>query len=205
MLSLIVNTAMAHQVWLERDAQGAVRAYIGEAEIGPDSGDLVARLAPGTRVFTNDPATTGKIEVKEDHLAVTSVGSGDVRLINHGVFKPWETSDGEWKTAILNAREGRADTSEKLDFEFVPLAAGSSVFALQFKNELLGEHEVTVINPERWTKIFKTNAEGQVEIPFEDTGRYIISATYTADETMKVADKPITGVDYTTTLSFYNP
>ncbi len=198
----LASTAGAHQIWLERGAGEVVRVYLGEAEIAPDRGEHVAGLAATTQVFTTDRTQASRLEAKDDHVEARVTGAGDVRLINDQAFKPWKTEEGLMKAAVFTAREGRTETRAMLDYEFVPASADGNVFTLQFKGQPLAGKEVTVIDPEKWTKRLVTDANGRVDVPLKGIGRYILFADHSVDESRKVAGQAVAQVGYTTTLSF---
>lgn len=203
-LSSIAGTASAHQLWLERATGGTVRVYFGEAEVGPDRGEEVAKLATTTQVFTTDRTRHSKLTAREDHLDAGVVEAGDVRLINQG-WEPWKTDEGKLKTVVFTAREGRKETRSMLEYELVPVASNGNAFTLTFKGQPLADKEVTVINPEKWTKSLKTNAQGRIEVPLKGSGRYILMADHDVAEARKVGNQTVAEVAYATTLSFVHP
>jgi hypothetical protein len=132
-LFLMASSANAHQVWLERDADGLVLVYLGEPGV-PDTGDKLDNLE-GADVFTNDREKLSVLSQENDHWQGV-VGPGDVRLHTDKVWKPWSISGNSnwwnfWKEepeklqgAILLARAGRTETKAKLTYELVPVTAG---------------------------------------------------------------------------------
>lgn len=212
-LSAAAIGAQAHQLWLERDASGPVRVYVGDADSAHDSGEEVAKLAATTQVFTTDRAQPAKLVVKPDHLeaAVAETGAtgatggtGDVRLVNDQVWKPWKTKEGHTKAAVFNARAGRTDTHAVLDYELVPVKAGGNTFTLFFRGQPVADKAVTVINPEKWSKHFKTDKAGRIDVPVKEKGRYILVSAHDADPVgeLEIAGQKVQKLGYTATLSF---
>lgn len=200
-------SASAHQLWLERDATGPVRVYVGDADAEHDRGEEVAKLAATTQVFTSDRAQTAKLTVKEDHLEAAVTTAGDVRLVNDQVWKPWKTKDGAFQAAVFNARAGRTDTSAVLDYELVPAAPNSNTFTVLFKGQPLTGKAVTVITPDKWSKGFKTDAAGRIDVPVQGKGRYVLISAHTVDAVgdVVIAGQKVHKLGYTATLSFVAP
>ena len=202
LLSSFFAAASAHQVWLERDGDGPARVYVGDADSQPDRGDEVAKLKNTTHVFTGDPKQRTALTVKDDHLDAAVKGAGDVRLINDQVWEPWKNRDGKYEAAIFNARAGRSETKAMLDFELVPVAANSNVFTLTFKGKPVADKNVTVVNPEKWSKHFKTDKAGRIDVPVEAKGRYILISQHQVAADTELAGKKVEKLSYTATLSF---
>ena len=177
-LSSLAFIAQAHQVWLERDATGPARVYVGDADDAPDTGAEVAELAVTTAVFTTDRKTPAALKVQPDHLQAAVAGKGDVRLFNDQVWKPWTNKDGSMQGAIFSARAGRTETRAVNDYELVPVAAGSNTFTATFKGQPLAGKAVTVVSPQKWTKAFKTDAAGKLTVPAKEKGRYILISSH---------------------------
>ena len=202
--STLTLSATAHQLWLERDATGPVRVYVGDADSEHDKGAEVARLAATTQVFTTDRAQTAKLAVKEEFLEADVAAPGDVRLFNDQVWKPWKAKDGNFQAAVFNARAGRTETRAVLDYELVPVAAGGNTFTLVFKGQPLANKSVTVITPDKWTKGFKTDAAGRIDVPVSGKGRYVLVSSHEVPATgdVVIAGQKVAKLGYTTTLTF---
>lgn len=200
-------SAQAHQLWVERDASGPVRVYVGDADAEHDRGEEVAKLAATTQVFTTDRAQTARLSVKDDHLEAAVAAPGDVRLFNDQVWKPWKNKDGQFQAAVFNARAGRAETRAVLDYELVPVAPHSNTFTLVFKGQPLAGKSVTVITPGKWSKGFKTDAAGRFDVPVKDKGRYVLVSAHEAEAVgnVEIAGQKVNKLGYTATLTFVAP
>lgn len=201
-LSSFALAASAHQVWIERDATGPAKVYVGDIDGERDHGDEVAKLAATTQVFTKDAKQLAKLSVKPDHLEAAVTDASDVRLINDQVWKPWKNKDGQLQAAIFNSRAGRSETKAALDFELVPLKANGNVFTLLFKGQPVADKKVTVINPEKWVKGFTTGKDGRIEIPVKEKGRFILMSNHDVKGDYEIAGEKVQQLSYTTTLSF---
>lgn len=201
-LSSLAFMAQAHQVWLERDASGPVRVYVGDADSVPDSGDEVAELAPTTVVFNGDRKNAAPLAVKPDHLVATVSGKGDTRLFNDQVWKPWTNKDGTTQGAVFSARAGRTETRAGNDYELVPVAADSNTFTAAFKGKSLADKPVTVVSPQKWTKTFKTDAAGKFTVPAKQKGLYILISSHDVEGEQQVAGQKVQKATFHTTLSY---
>lgn len=204
LLSSFAVAASAHQVWVERDASGPAKVYVGDVDGERDHGEDVAKLAATTQVFGKDSKQPAKLSTKNEYLEAAVSGSGDVRLIADQVWKPWKNKDGQMQAAVFNSRAGRTETAGVLDFELVPVKANGDVFTLTFKGEPLADKKVSVINPEKWVKGFTTDKEGRVKIPLQGKGRYVLMSNHEQKGDLEVAGDKVQKISYTTTLSFIN-
>ncbi|PZU59637.1 MAG: nickel uptake transporter family protein [Sphingobium sp.] len=202
--TLLVGTqaASAHEVWVERDAQGPARVYLGEpAEAVPEGGDPEFHRLQKPVVFLDDPAKAVSLVRRTNHLEADAPGKGDVRVRDDAVFDPWkegETTQG----AIFYARAGRSETRNVLDLELVPVSANADTMTLMFKGKPLADTAVTVISPDRWQKSFKTDAAGVVTVPSLGAGRYILGASHKEAAPGTVAGKPVAAIVHISTLTF---
>lgn len=201
-LATLAAAAQAHQLWFERDADGAARIRVGDVDDAHDSGDEVRQLAGTTLVFHEDPRAKLDVRPQHDHLRVEAAGTRDIRLVNEQVWKPWKTKTGSFKAAVFTAREGRSEAKGALDWEFVPLAPGSNEFTLMFKGQALAGKTVTVVDAGKWSRRLKTGPDGRVVVPARGNGRLVLIAAHTAAETRQLGDTTVTEIDYVTTLSF---
>jgi len=190
--------AQAHEVWVERDAGGPARIYLGEpGEVLPEGGDpefhhlKAPRLVPASDAAQRRDA--GFIEV--------AVPDGDVRLIDDNVFEPWE-ADGKKEAVIYYARAGRAETRSLLPLEIAPVEAGGQQFVLLRGGKPVAASGLTVITPEKWSKTFTTDAEGRLAVPVREKGRYILTAAMKEEGDLKAGSQPVGVIHHITTTTF---
>ncbi|GGK10483.1 nickel uptake transporter family protein [Pseudomonas matsuisoli] len=204
-LSAFAMVANAHELWVEKDASGVARVYLGEPEDGPDKGDPVKNMAAGAKVFNDDMSKTVPVTVREDHLEAKPAGAGDVRVVNHAVWKPWKNDDGTFTAALMHARYGREETKAAMDLELVPTAASSDTFTLTFKGKPLANQDVVLFGPDKDAepKELETDASGHVEVPAEGKGRFILAATHNdAANGAEIGGQKVDKFYYGTTTTF---
>lgn len=200
---LLASPAAAHEVWLERDGAGPARVYLGEpAEPVPPGGDPEFAKLKTPVVFTASQDKPAALTRKTDHLEAAVSGPGDVRLVDSSVFAPWKGSKGALEGAMFHARAGRSETRTALDLEIAPLAPNGDAFVVAYKGKPLADASVTLINPERWSKSFKTDAAGKVTVPTTWDGRYLLAINHTADEPGQVQGQDVTKIHHVSTLTF---
>lgn len=163
----------AHEVWIERDASGPARIYLGEpADALPVGGDPEFDHLKAPKLM---PASKAALTRKAGYLEVT-VPAGDVRAHDDTVFTPWG-EDAKKEGVAYYARAGRSEPSALMPMEIVPVAAGSDRFAVIRDGKPVKDTPVTVISPDKWSKSVKTDAQGHVAVPIREKGRYLISAS----------------------------
>ncbi|TGX54169.1 DUF4198 domain-containing protein [Sphingomonas gei] len=167
------GAAHAHEVWIERDANGPARIYLGEpGDALPEGGDPEFAKLQAPKLVANAGAAlvrkTGYIEV--------AAPAGDVRAWDDNVFAPWD-AEGKKEGVVYYARAGRSDPRAVLPFEIVPAAAGASRFVVVRDGKPVAGAKVVVITPDKWSKTMVADGGGALEIPVREKGRYILSAT----------------------------
>jgi len=173
-LVLAAPAVQAHEVWIERDGTGPARIYLGEpGEALPDGGDPEFHHLKTPKLL---PAGKATMVRKAGYLEVT-VPAGDVRAQDDTVFAPWGPDDKKEGVAYF-ARAGRSDAKAAMPFEIAPVSAGSDRFVVVRDGRPAADIEVTVISPEKWTKIARTDAQGTVTVPLREKGRYILVANH---------------------------
>lgn len=168
----VANVAQAHEVWIERGADGKAQIWLGEPERPmPVGGDpaFSSLKAPKLVPASDAPQMRGAGYIEVD------VPVGDVRAWDDDVFKPW-TEDGKTAGVAYYARSGRAETRALMPFEIAPVTAGGTRFTVTRDGNPIAEMEVTIVSPERWMLVQKTNAQGQFDVPLREAGRYILKA-----------------------------
>lgn len=196
----VPSIAQAHEIWVERDAMGSARIYLGEpAEVQPAGGDpefeklKAPKLVPASQAA--QVRKTGYIEV--------AAAPGDVRVTDDSVFEPWG-QEGQKQGVIYYARAGRSETKTALPLEIAPTAAKGDRFVLLRDGKPVPASKILVISPDKWTKSFTTDAQGQVALPIRDKGRYILSATQEEKGDLALRGAKVALIYHMTTLSFVN-
>ncbi|MFN3520689.1 MAG: hypothetical protein ACK4YQ_00460 [Phenylobacterium sp.] len=202
---VLAGPAAAHEVWVERDGAGPARVYLGEPmEVPPANGDPEFPKLKAPVVFTADAAKPAPLTRRANHIEAAVAGEGDVRLRDPAVFEPW--GEGEAREgAIYYARAGRSETRTALDLEIAPVEPGGDVFKVVYKGAPVADAAVTLINPDRWSKTFRTDASGRFTAPTSWSGRYILGVTHEAAEPATLAGVPVAKVYHISTLTFVKP
>lgn len=171
------GTAQAHEVWIERGADGKAQIWLGEPERPLHPGGDPA--FPNLKAPKLVPASAAPLTRRSGYIEV-DLPPGDVRAWDDNVFKPW-TEDGKSAGGAYYARSGRTDTRALMPFEIVPVTADGNRFTVLKDGKPLAQTEVTIVSPQRWMLVQKTDANGQFEAPVREAGRYILKAE-TKDE-----------------------
>lgn len=195
------SIAQAHEVWIERGANGAAQIWLGEPELPiPAGGDPAfpslkapKLLGGATAAQTRGP---GYIEV--------ALPAGDVRAWDDDVFKPWD-EDGKKAGVIYYARSGRSEAKAVMPLELAPVSANGDRFALTRDGKPVAETEVTLVSPGRWMLALKTDANGQVALPaLPEKGRHILKASVKEEGDFTLPAGKVAILHRTTTTSFVN-
>lgn len=197
----VAGAAQAHEVWIERGANGKAQIWLGEPERplhqggDPAFASLKApRLVPASSAAqTRGP---GYIEV--------DVPAGDVRAWDDNVFKPW-TEDGKAAGVVYYARAGRAETRSAMPFEIVPATANGTKFTVLRDGKPVADKEVTIVSPQRWMLVQKTDANGQFDAPVRESGRYILKAEAKDEGDFTTGAGKVALLTHVTTTSFVHP
>ncbi len=194
----VAPSAQAHEVWVERDTSGPARIYLGEpAEAMPEGGDpefaklKAPRLVPAAHA--PQIRNVGYIEV--------AVPAGDVRLIDDSVFDPWG-EEGKKEGVIYYARAGRSETRAALPMEIVPVSPNADSFVLLRDGKPLPAAKLTVISPDKWSKVMATDAQGRVAVPLKEKGRYILSASHEQKGDLSLGKAKVATIYHISTLTF---
>lgn len=193
------GNAAAHEVWIERGADGAARIWLGEPERPiPAGGDpafpslKAPKLVPASAAAqTRGP---GYIEV--------ALPPGDVRAWDDDVFKPWD-EDGRKAGVIYYARSGRSEAKAAMPFELAPVAADGDRFVLVRDGKPVAKAEVTLVSPGRWTLALETDESGEVALPaLPEKGRYILKASVKEEGAFALPAGEVAVLHRVTTTSF---
>ena len=193
-LAALSSVAHADYVWLERDANGAPHAYVGE--LAADKQPPASVTAP--RAYLAD----GKdlpVSAVEQALVVDTSAIGDVRLVTSRV--------GE--KGVLNyyqARYGRSETKAVNDLELVPTEPGGNTFRLMYKGRPVAASQVNVDTSEGWRRVLTPAKDGTVSFTPAFPGLYVLEVTARVDNGSVTLDgQRYTDVRHTATLSFEVP
>jgi uncharacterized GH25 family protein len=195
---LIAAPVAAHEVWMERDGQGAARIYLGEpAEPTPAAGDPEWHHLQKPQLV----GSAGALTRRANHIEAAIAGAGDVRVRDDAVFEPWQSGAAK-QGAIFYARAGRTETNHQLDLELVPVTANGDKFTLFFRGKPLASAKLSIITPDRWQKHFTTDAAGRIDVPQLGAGRYLVSASHTEEAPAKLGGQDVASVMHISTLTF---
>lgn len=172
LFAVIPAAAQAHEVWIEQDGTGTARIYLGEpGEVLPAGGDPEFANLKTPKLLS----APGAAQVRKAGYLEVAVPNGDVRAWDDAVFKPWGP-EGKQEGVVYYARAGRSEAKAALPFELVPAAPGSDRFLLIRDGKPVADTNVTAVSPDKWSKVFKTDADGAVTVPALGKGRYLLSA-----------------------------
>ncbi|MEG3179334.1 DUF4198 domain-containing protein [Sphingomonas sp. LT1P40] len=198
----VVSAAQAHEVWIERGANGKAQIWLGEPEKPiPAAGDPAFPMLKAPKLV---PASTAAQTRGPGYIEV-ALPPGDVRAWDDNIFKPW-TEDGKAAGGAYYARSGRAETKALMPLEIVPVAANGNTFTLirEGKPAAAGI-PVTVVSPERWMMALETDANGQFTVTTRESGRYIIKAEVKDEGDFATPGGKVAILTRLTTTSFVAP
>jgi uncharacterized GH25 family protein len=199
--TMVAIPAVAHEVWVERDASGPARIYLGEpAEVVPEAGDPEFHHLQKPQIVQSGNKPIAFLR-RANHIEAAVPGNGDVRVRDDSVFAPWKSGE-KMQGAIFYARAGRSEAAGNLDLELVPVAANADRFTLLFRGKPVPDAKLTVITPDHWQKAIVTDANGGADIPALGTGRYIVGASHTEDGPAKLGGQDVGSIMHISTLTF---
>lgn len=201
LLMALSGSAQAHEIWIEREAGGSARIYLGEpAQPVPANGDPEFSKLQSPRVlFASNPPLlrrNGYIEV--------ALPPGDVRVQDDNVFAPWG-KEGERQSVVYYARSGRQEPATALPLEFAPDAPGSNRLLLIRGGKPLAGVEISLIDPTRAEIKLTTDSDGAVTVPENARGRYLLSVSIKDQGRFQTAHGPVSVLYHISTLSFFVP
>lgn len=197
------STALAHQLWLERDGETA-RLYFGEPveNVRERTGGLLDRIT-NPRIFVANPSTGLPVTRGENFIAATlPAGSGDVRMIEDSLAPFGRAGAPDRLRAVMLAREGRSETRAVMDLELVPVTANGNEFTLMLRGQPLPRAEVTLVAPPRWERKLRTDAQGRITFETPWAGRYVAEAIHTEERPGGTGDGAYARLRHVSTLSF---
>lgn len=197
----LASAAHGHEVWIERDGTGPARIYLGEpAQPLPPAGDPEFGNLKSPKLL---PASTAPQVRKAGYIEVAAA-AGDVRAWDDNVFTPWGAA-GKQEAIVYYARAGRSETRAMMPLEITPSAANGDRFVVVRDGKPVANLAVTVISPDKWSKILLTDSAGAVVVPVRQTGRYLLSATQKDEGAAVIGSAPVAIVHRTATTTFMMP
>lgn len=202
-LAHVYTSVQAHEIWIERDGNGPVRVYFGEPaqELLDHGQDEIKRIV-SPKIFTAH-ASAGKLQSTDsDHLLAPLQGQGDVWLFDDKVFEPWQGESGQYEAVSYYARAGRESTTARLDLELVPTRPGGDELVVLYRQQPLADAEVSVIDPQKWQKTLKSDAQGKVKLPVLHHGRNIVVVSHKEPVQRQIGGKEVALIHHISTLTF---
>ncbi|KQN94380.1 nickel uptake transporter family protein [Sphingomonas sp. Leaf231] len=200
-LAMLPSVAGAHEIWIERDAAGPARIYLGEpGEAPPPGGDPEFAKLQKPRLLGTATAPL----VRRAGFLEAAVPAGDVRLWDDTVFAPWGPTEKR-EGVVYYARAGREQPVAALPFELVPVAPNASRFILTRDRKPVANTAVTLFAPDRAKTELRTDAAGMVAAPTARPGRYLLVAAARDDGPATLPGGPVHVVHHITTTSFVAP
>ncbi|MBN2644295.1 MAG: hypothetical protein JXR59_02335 [Desulfuromonadaceae bacterium] len=184
LVTMASSPVYAHNLWLERDGNGPIRVYFGHYDTGmlEQTGERLDIIKAET-LFPADILVSQ--ERRADHIELAVSKSGDVAL--EEAMKPRKTRIGqEIVRMVFMARCGRSETVALLSLDLVPQAPESNSFTLLLEGKPLPMTEITVYDPARQGRSYRTDAAGRVAIESTASGRYLLLASSILDRSGEV-------------------
>ena len=198
LVTSLSSMAQAHEVWVERDGAGPARIYLGEpADALPPGGDPEFEKLKSPRIV---PASNAAQLRKAGYIEV-AVPAGDVRVIDDTVFAPWG-EEGKKEGVVYYARAGRAQAKAALPWEIVPTAANADSVVLMHDGKPVPAAKLTVISPDKWSKIVTTDAQGRVALPVKGKGRYIVTTSQEETGDLTLGGAKVAKIYHIATVTF---
>ncbi len=197
----VAGAAQAHEVWIERGANGKAQIWLGEAEKPlPQGGDPAFPMLKAPKLM---PASTAAQTRGPGYIEV-ALPPGDVRAWDDNIFKPW-TEDGKAAGGVYYARSGRTETKALMPLEIVPVTADGLQFVLMRDGKPAAGVPVTVVSPERWMMALETDANGQFTVTTREAGRYVIKGEVKDEGDFTTPGGKVAILTRLTTTSFVQP
>lgn len=204
LIAVLISSASAHYIWLERADETSARAYYGywHRGIHEKTGDKLDDIK-ATGILPADIA--GASYRRDDHIEITTKAPGDVGLVEETGLRRARIGT-EVTRAVALARAGRSQANSLVDLDLVPMVPDGNRFALQFQGSPLADTEITVYDPDRQEQKLTTNALGQVQILTPKAGQYLVRASHTHEQPGETAEgEHYDRTRYGLTLTFSNP
>lgn len=182
-LLFAAGAALAHAVWIERDAKG-VSLYYGEYD------EAKRESSPGRlddigmpRVFVSDSAASGQKGAHGWRYAAAARGAELRAEVLESPVRDWRKQGIGIVKPLFYARYAGAADAQKpaAELDLVPTGKAAE-FQLFLKGQPLPGIKVVVVAPNGWTREVKSDAEGRIEAEMPWRGVYVLEATHVVPE-----------------------
>lgn len=198
------GAAHSHAIWIERDGDGAARAYFGEFAEGvrEKTGASLDKIATPL-AWQGEGKRALALLRKADHIEIAASGAGDVLLSEAGFAPRDDKQHGGYMKAIFYAKAGRAELRPQLDLDLVPATASGKVFVLTLRGKSVPKAPLTLVGPLGWEKPLRSDEWGQVSLPaLPWKGRYLIEVAHTEEAPGEAAGQKYQRLRHVLTASF---
>lgn len=189
-LAAVSFSAQAEYIWLERDATGVARGYVGEL----DSGKQAPTGVIGPRAYLADGKEV-PLSIVGDAFAVDVRADADVRMTANRVAD-------KGALIIYQARYGRNETKAVNDLELVPTEPNGNTFRLFWKGTVVAASQVNVTTSAGWHRVLKPAKDGSVTLPTSFPGLYLMEVAARINGSATVDGKKYEDVRHIATLTF---
>lgn len=84
----------------------------------------------------------------------------------------------------------------------MPTAANADSVLLIHEGKPVPAAKLTVISPDKWSKIVTTDAQGRAALPLKDKGRYIVTTSQEETGDLTLGSAKVAKIYHITTLTF---
>ena len=177
---LLSLNASAHMLWLTPAENNQTLAYYGEFSAGElDNQTGALKTFNTAKAQQGDKEYSAKVET--DHLIYATTGEQDVRVSQDMLYD-------EMLNNFL-VKTGRQNSNATMEMEIVPVATNAKQFTVIYDGKPLSGQEVVVFAPNRWSKTYYNNDQGQFSVETPWTGLYVIEVGKAVEEGGKYQDK----------------
>lgn len=177
LLLFISSVASAHSVWLEKDGNNSANIYFGYWH--KDLREKAEKLKrfESAKVFLLDEKKAVPLTLGENYLQASINTEGDVRMSQSLPAKERKRT-GKFSKTYIYAKAGREETTSVMNFEMVPVTAGSNQFVVLFNGKPLEKAKITIFGPPKWQQNLRSDEDGKVTINTPWAGTYLIKARH---------------------------
>jgi hypothetical protein len=181
-LLFAAGSALAHAVWMERDAKG-VNLYYGEYD------EAKRESSPGRlddigvpHVFVNGSAASGQKGANGWRYAAANGTEVRAEALESPV-RDWRKQGIGIVKPLFYARYAGGPDAQKPAAELDLVPTGKAVeFQLFLRGQPLPGIKVVVVAPNGWIREVKSDAEGRIEADMPWRGVYVLEATHVVPE-----------------------